>query len=250
MFIDLLPMESKELYKNTYKKEFSKTEIRFKWIYENIFINFKGKKILEIGCGSGGIIQYLKDNNFVVGIDASKSGIQRLLKKGIKGLVIDLDKEKIPYEDNFFDMIIFIGTIEHLKNPQNCIDEIKRVLNIQGKLIVSIPNPKTGHYYIYPGLFEYYYFKEYLKQNGFNVYKFYKYGIRPPFYHILMKNKLVNKRVNKQTDNIKLGWLVYKLTNLLPIPKLFSWSWIFEAKLESKRDKCEEYVKEVINELY
>ena len=153
-------MKQEELYKDIYADKLTKLVFRYRWIYEKFLFGIKNKKILELGCpASGGIIQFLKENNEVYGADISESSVKILKKKGINSFLINLNEGKIPFEDKYFDIIIFIGTIEHLYNPQHCMEEIKRVLKFNGTLLVSIPNPTTGHYQIYPKLYTHKQFK-------------------------------------------------------------------------------------------
>jgi len=52
----------------------------------------------------------------------------------------DLNKEKLPYPDNQFDIIIFTEVIEHIYNPGFVLKEINRILKPKGKLYLSTPN--------------------------------------------------------------------------------------------------------------
>lgn len=45
----------------------------------------------------------------------------------------------IPVEDNVFDIILLTEVLEHLENPLNSLEEVKRVLKEGGKIIVTIP---------------------------------------------------------------------------------------------------------------
>jgi len=47
--------------------------------------------------------------------------------------------DKIPVDDNRFDMIILAEVIEHLQNPEDVLKECNRVLNKEGTIVVSIP---------------------------------------------------------------------------------------------------------------
>jgi len=195
--------------------------------------------------GVGGVIQFLKDNNEVIGSEISQSAIDINKKKEIKTIEIDLDNGRFPFKDKSFDIIIFIGTIEHLNNPQNAINEIKRLISKNGRIIISIPNPLTGHYQIYPGLYNYKNFRRYLKINNFKIIKFLNYGLRPPLYQLLIKNKGIKKKVNNQTKNFKLGELVFRLSNAFKKkPKRFGWSWIFEIKWGGENRAYENFIEE------
>jgi 2-polyprenyl-3-methyl-5-hydroxy-6-metoxy-1,4-benzoquinol methylase len=66
---------------------------------------------------------------------------ERFKAKKINLKTCNLDEGKIPYEGNFFDVIIFTEVLEHVFHPHSKIMlEVKRVLRNNGKLIFSVPN--------------------------------------------------------------------------------------------------------------
>jgi len=59
---------------------------------------------------------------------------------------VDIEREKFPFPDEFFDQIIFTEVIEHLwRNPSFCVFEINRVLKVSGEVFVTTPNPCDRH---------------------------------------------------------------------------------------------------------
>lgn len=145
---------------------------RFLWVSGTLLKNTAGKTILDVGCGEGSLLRMLKDKgNDVFGIDVSESGQRFCIAKGIECAVIDISSDKFPLKDNAFDIVLCLETLEHIENPHHCIWEIKRVLKENGIFIVSIPNPKILHPYIYPGLFDVKNFKEFLRLNSFEIIK-------------------------------------------------------------------------------
>jgi len=123
-----------------------------------------------VGCGEGSLLRMLKEKrNKVFGLDASESGRKLCLSKGLECAVIDISSDRFPLQDDSFDIVLCLETLEHLENPHHCIWEIKRVLKENGIFIVSIPNPKILHPYIYPGLFDIKNFREFLKLNSFGI---------------------------------------------------------------------------------
>jgi SAM-dependent methyltransferase len=66
---------------------------------------------------------------------------ERLKKAGIQLKICDLDEGHIPYEDEFFDIVIFTEVLEHIfEPPTNMLKEIKRIMLTSGKLIIEVPN--------------------------------------------------------------------------------------------------------------
>jgi ubiquinone/menaquinone biosynthesis C-methylase UbiE len=85
-----------------------------------------------------------RENNFdLYGVDISEKLLDVAKQNGIKTFLCDLDKEKLPFEDNYFDILITGETIEHIVNSNFFLSEINRVLKPKGILILSYPNINT-----------------------------------------------------------------------------------------------------------
>ena len=65
--------------------------------------------------------------------------------KGINIKTGDFDKDKLPYEDNFFDIIYSKSLMEHLSNPENFLEEAYRILKPGGKIICMIPDWEANY---------------------------------------------------------------------------------------------------------
>ncbi|WP_339698754.1 class I SAM-dependent methyltransferase [Algoriphagus aquimarinus] len=101
------------------------------------------KVVLDIACGEGyGSSLLSKVADQVIGVDISETTVnhakQRYNSNNLSFRVGSADK--IPVEDNFFDIVVSFETIEHLENHDEMISEIKRVLKHNGLLIISSPN--------------------------------------------------------------------------------------------------------------
>lgn len=104
----------------------------------------KDKKLIDIGCGDGALdyLIKIKKGGQIFGIDPSKEAIL-IAENKFKKLKIKKYKFKIgeggnlSFTDNSFDHVICADVIEHIKNPQKTLKEIKRVLKSGGKVIVS-----------------------------------------------------------------------------------------------------------------
>ena len=54
---------------------------------------------------------------------------------------IDLEKTKLPYPKDYFDLAVFCEVIEHLRSdPAHALSEINRIIKINGNMILSTPN--------------------------------------------------------------------------------------------------------------
>ncbi len=106
-----------------------------------IFGNSKEKdKILELGSGTGisGSFIMKKRKNFT-GSDFSSTFV-RLANKRNGNKFIRLDATKIPFKNKSFDLICSADLIEHIPNLKSAIDEMGRVLNEKGVLVIQFPN--------------------------------------------------------------------------------------------------------------
>ncbi len=101
---------------------------------------YKGKKVLEVGCGAGNILKKIPFDK-IYGIDISEVLLKRAKIKlnGRAHLALG-DGEKMPFREDGFDMVICTEVVEHTYSPQALLENICRVLNSEGKLIISIPN--------------------------------------------------------------------------------------------------------------
>lgn len=119
---------------------------RIKIISKEIDKNFKNNsnlKILDIGCADGIILSRLnKQYNFkkADGIDLSQKLIELNKDKKINLFLYDVEK-KLPFKTNTYDIILNIATIQNIKNKQNLICEIQRILRKNGIFIMTEANP-------------------------------------------------------------------------------------------------------------
>jgi 2-polyprenyl-3-methyl-5-hydroxy-6-metoxy-1,4-benzoquinol methylase len=111
-------------------------------------------KALDLGAGEGAFSKNLKDLMFdVTACDVEPSIFQPNDIPFVKG---DFNVS-IPLVDSYFDLVVFIEVLEHLKNPWKAIFEINRVLKPGGYLILTTPNVGTIYqrlYYLFHSRFD------------------------------------------------------------------------------------------------
>jgi len=107
-------------------------------VIERIAASEKNRKIkcLNIGCGKEVIPYFLKNSNcdFYGADNLPYLKYAKNLKK------CNLERDRIPFKNNSFDIAISVFVLEHLKNPANLFKEAKRVLKKGGLLIFLTPN--------------------------------------------------------------------------------------------------------------
>lgn len=101
-----------------------------------------GKKVLDIACGTGYGVAYLcKSAEYVVGIDVDpEAALEASKQLQINSSVLLGDGLAIPFPDQTFDVITSFETIEHLTRRKEFLEELFRVLKVEGRLVLSTPN--------------------------------------------------------------------------------------------------------------
>jgi len=99
----------------------------------------KKTRVLDVGCGDGILMEYLKYNKEIDirGIEISKDNVQKCLSKGLTVIEGDAEKDLLQFPDGSFDFVILSQTLQAFLNPEIVIKELLRVGK---KAIVTIPN--------------------------------------------------------------------------------------------------------------
>jgi len=131
---------------NNYYRNHKETEdaIFYQKIY--VFLNrYLSKKetnlrVLDIGAGRGQLLNMLSNKYEKHAIEISEESIKIMEKNNIICRKHDISKNKLPYEDNYFNIVIATEVIEHIWNPEFVLEEAYRILKDNGLFICSVPN--------------------------------------------------------------------------------------------------------------
>jgi len=98
-----------------------------------------GSKVLDLGCGEGDLLHFLKQKKQVAGtgIERREARVARCIEKGLSALQGDINAEVLDYPDNSFDYVILSQTLQQVYEPAGLI---RSLLRIGKKGIVSFPN--------------------------------------------------------------------------------------------------------------
>jgi len=94
-------------------------------------------RILDVGCGTGANLEMLAQFGSAEGVDVSDDALEFCRKKGLK--VQKGAAERLPYEDQTFDITTALDVIEHLDDDVAGLKEMHRVTKAGGYALVFVP---------------------------------------------------------------------------------------------------------------
>ncbi|MFC1813386.1 class I SAM-dependent methyltransferase [Thermodesulfobacteriota bacterium] len=115
-------------------------------MFERFMPNLTGKKILDVGCGLGMMMEYFANQgNDVVGIDIVSQSVRDNVYRGLN--VIEADARSIPFRDDTFDMVYSLGVIEHFEETEQALGEQVRTCKPGGIVVAVVPYLITPYYW-------------------------------------------------------------------------------------------------------
>lgn len=104
----------------------------------------QGRRLLDVGSGNGAqTVRILDRFQEVVALDvvaAHLSELEAHLPPGAACRTVLYDGDRMPFEDASFDAVLSIETLEHVRDERRTLDEMHRVLEPGGTLVLSVPN--------------------------------------------------------------------------------------------------------------
>ena len=99
----------------------------------------QGARVLDLGCGDGALLDLLRRERGCTGygIELADDNVLACVKRGVNVIQLNLDQGLTIFDDDSFDVVLQIDTLQHLRNAEVMLRETARV----GKLgIVAFPN--------------------------------------------------------------------------------------------------------------
>lgn len=142
-------------YKKYYEKESRKQKIITEtpeFIYKNGYDRAKAiieilkkraglrkeNKVLDVGCGAGGIVSYFKEQGYETkGIDLDETFLEYGKKKGTN-IEKATTKDLLEKEERF-DIVLYVHVLEHIEDAVQELFNAKRLLNRDGAIFVEVP---------------------------------------------------------------------------------------------------------------
>ena len=166
------------------------------------YFNKSDGKILDIGCGAGDFLQYMKENHWNInGVDTSNKA--RKIANNKLNIKVMGPKDWINNKEKY-DVITCWHSLEHVHEPWVYLDKIKKSLTLDGFLIVALPNYQSTDAKIYKEFWAAYDTPRHLyhftiksmnktiKPHGLNIESIYRMNF-DPFYVSMLSAKHMGK---------------------------------------------------------
>ncbi|MDY6934529.1 MAG: methyltransferase domain-containing protein [Spirochaetota bacterium] len=92
-------------------------------------------RLMDIGCGTNKLVKQYGNG---IGVDVYQFGGADLILK---------DTSKIPYDNESFDTITIIASLNHIPNREEVLKEIHRILKRDGRLIITMISPRISKFW-------------------------------------------------------------------------------------------------------
>ncbi len=98
-----------------------------------------GSRVLDLGCGDGTLLAYLRDHKQVVGagVELSDERVISCVSRGVQVIQQNLEEGLALFDDQQFDTVVLSRTLQSMHNTEHILREMARVAHFG---IVSFPN--------------------------------------------------------------------------------------------------------------
>jgi SAM-dependent methyltransferase len=128
-------------YENN-KQDGDRIALEMYWKMFKRFIPNKGN-ILDFGAGNGYLSKRIAKDNSSYALEISEFAKKNIKINSPKTKLLDSENK---INDNYFEGIISLHTLEHVVNPENTVKKLSKALKQDGKFFIVVPNPDgLGH---------------------------------------------------------------------------------------------------------
>ena len=99
----------------------------------------RGSRVLDLGCGNGAFLSLLQSERGCTGygVEIDDANVLACVQRGVSVIQLNLEQGLSMFEDQSFDVVLQIDTLQHLRNAETMLRETARV----GRMgVVAFPN--------------------------------------------------------------------------------------------------------------
>ena len=98
-----------------------------------------GSRVLDLGCGNGALLAHLRDTRQCsgYGIEIDDANVLACTQRGVNVIQLNLEDGLAIFEDQSFDVVLQLDTMQHLRNTERLLRETARVGRVG---VISFPN--------------------------------------------------------------------------------------------------------------
>jgi methionine biosynthesis protein MetW len=99
----------------------------------------KGSRVLDLGCGNGALLAHLRDTRQCngYGIEIADDNVLACTQRGVNVIQLNLEEGLAIFEDQSFDVVLQLDTMQHLRHTERLLRETARVGRVG---VISFPN--------------------------------------------------------------------------------------------------------------
>lgn len=192
------------------------------WLTPDYFARFRGKDVLEVGCGGGpATILFARAGARVTAVDLTEAAVAmtRRHTEGMGVAVERMDAERMSFPDASFDHVFAWGVLHHSEHSEAAFAEVARVLRPSGTALVMVYNRASLRYWLKGAIWLLLRGKLLHGENFGTVQRFYTDGY---FHRHFTPRELARALAPLEIERISKTHMAKKMLPLIP-PALDEW---------------------------